>query len=223
TTKGRSVVKLLSDKNNENNKANKDVSEVIQRVDESSQKIGVIIETIDNIAKQTNLLALNAAIEAARAGESGRGFAVVADEVRKLAEQSSDATNQIGTLITEVQTNAKFAVTVMENTQIIVEEQNKAVYQTGEQFKDISESFKALMDKMNEISKFSENMTNKKEAIVANITNISAAAEETCAATEEVSAVTAEQLLAINKAESHAEDLKQLVNKLETAVDKFKV
>ncbi|MCB2347937.1 methyl-accepting chemotaxis protein [Clostridium estertheticum] len=214
---------MLSDKNNENNKANKDVSEVIQRVDESSQKIGVIIETIDNIAKQTNLLALNAAIEAARAGESGRGFAVVADEVRKLAEQSSDATNQIGTLITEVQTNAKFAVTVMENTQIIVEEQNKAVYQTGEQFKDISESFKALMDKMNEISKFSENMTNKKEAIVANITNISAAAEETCAATEEVSAVTAEQLLAINKAESHAEDLKQLVNKLETAVDKFKV
>ncbi|MBW9172647.1 methyl-accepting chemotaxis protein [Clostridium estertheticum] len=223
TTKGRSVVKLLSDKNNENNKANKDVSEVIQRVDESSQKIGVIIETIDNIAKQTNLLALNAAIEAARAGESGRGFAVVADEVRKLAEQSSGATNQIGTLITEVQTNAKFAVKVMKNTQIIVEEQNEAVYQTGEQFKDISESFKKLMDKMNEISKFSENMTNKKEAIVANITNISAAAEETCAATEEVSAVTAEQLLAINKAESHAEDLKQLVNKLENAVDKFKV
>nr|WP_281418692.1 methyl-accepting chemotaxis protein [Clostridium frigoris] len=223
TAKGRSVVKLLSDKNNENNKANKNVSEVIQRVDESSQKIGVIIETIDNIAKQTNLLALNAAIEAARAGESGRGFAVVADEVRKLAEQSSNATNQIGTLITEVQTNAKFAVKVMESTQTIVQEQNEAVYQTGEQFNDISESFKGLIVKMNEISKFSENMTSKKEDIVANITNISAAAEETCAATQEVSAVTAEQLSAINTAESHAEDLKQLVNKLENAVDKFKI
>ncbi|MDP9043507.1 MAG: methyl-accepting chemotaxis protein [Pseudomonadota bacterium] len=73
--------------------------ESMQAIRTSSIRVQDIIGVIDGIAFQTNILALNAAVEAARAGEHGRGFAVVAAEVRMLALRSSDAAQEIKTLI----------------------------------------------------------------------------------------------------------------------------
>jgi methyl-accepting chemotaxis protein len=92
----------------------KETNVIVSSLAGSAQKIGEVINLINEIASQTNLLALNATIEAARAGEAGRGFAVVAAEVKSLATQTAKATSDISTQITEVQGATVNAVNVIE-------------------------------------------------------------------------------------------------------------
>ncbi len=79
------------------------------------ERIGSIIQTINNISNQTNLLALNAAIESARAGEAGRGFAVVADEVRNLAKSTTESAEEIGDLIQQTKEHVDQLATYMND------------------------------------------------------------------------------------------------------------
>jgi methyl-accepting chemotaxis protein len=76
----------------------------------AADKIGQVVQLINDIASQTNLLALNATIEAARAGDAGKGFAVVASEVKHLATQTGRATDEIGEQIGAVQQEVAKAV-----------------------------------------------------------------------------------------------------------------
>ena len=69
----------------------------------SAEKIGEVVNLINDIASQTNLLALNATIEAARAGDAGKGFAIVANEVKSLSNQTRTATDEISKQIASLQ------------------------------------------------------------------------------------------------------------------------
>ena len=91
---------------------------------DAADKIGKVIDMINDIAGQTNLLALNATIEAARAGDAGKGFAVVASEVKNLASQTAKATDEIGAQIAGMQQVTKEAAGAIGSISGIIGEIN---------------------------------------------------------------------------------------------------
>lgn len=112
---GQTVVQNVVGVNNAVSNQLDSALEVINKLAIASQNIGSVLDVIKGIAEQTNLLALNAAIEAARAGEQGRGFAVVADEVRTLAQRSQESTQEIQTIIEDLQSNVIQAVKALDS------------------------------------------------------------------------------------------------------------
>nr|WP_025109370.1 PAS domain-containing methyl-accepting chemotaxis protein [Pseudomonas sp. H1h] len=120
--------------------------EGIEALNEQSQVIGTIVKTISGIAEQTNLLALNAAIEAARAGEQGRGFAVVADEVRQLASRTSQATEEIVTVVRQNQEMARNAVALMTDGKLQAEQGLALAAEAGTVIVEIQDGAQKVVD-----------------------------------------------------------------------------
>jgi methyl-accepting chemotaxis protein len=147
--------KVVSDAVDEMNKIASSVSQssqIIRELGASSQKISEIVNVIKEIADQTNLLALNAAIEAARAGEQGRGFAVVADEVRKLAERTAKSTQEITSMITEIQNGASNAVASMEEGTLRVTDGVEKARRAGSSMAQIKEGTEQVVSTVADIT-----------------------------------------------------------------------
>jgi methyl-accepting chemotaxis protein len=165
----------------------------IRELSNSSDKIGEIVEVIDDIADQTNLLALNAAIEAARAGEQGRGFAVVADEVRKLAERTGKATSEISSMVKGIQDETTEAVRSMELGISEVDKGRAMADQAGNSLEEIVRVSQQVMDMIQQIATAAEEQSTASEEITKNIEQIAVVTRETAKGTEQSAAAT-EQL-----------------------------
>jgi len=164
----------------------------VKEMGHRSKQIGVIIETIDEIAAQTNLLALNAAIEAARAGEHGKGFAVVADEVRKLAEKSAAATREIAELVHAIQMSTSDAVSAMEAGASEVAGGVDQANQAGDALRDIITAADGVNQQVAMIAAAAQEMQASTAELVQRMENVSAVVEENTASTEEMAAGSAE-------------------------------
>jgi len=160
----------------------------VEEMGEHSEQIGVIVETINEIAAQTNLLSLNAAIEAARAGEHGKGFAVVADEVRRLAAKSTEATKEITALVRSVQKTVTQTVQAMNEGVTEVTMGVNLANEAGQAMRNALLATEKVNHQMEEISIAAQHMTSLAGGLVGAMDTVSAVVEENTAATEEMAA-----------------------------------
>ncbi|MDE3075237.1 MAG: Tar ligand binding domain-containing protein, partial [Chloroflexota bacterium] len=165
-----------------------DASAKVQELGMLGQKIGAVVETIDDIAEQTNLLALNAAIEAARAGENGAGFAVVADAVGKLADRSHSETKAIAALIEQVQQGTEHAVQAMGSGSDAVARGWARADQAGKALSEIMTVVGATVAQITDIANAAQEMAASSKTVVSAMQSISGVIEQNTAATEEMAA-----------------------------------
>ncbi len=157
-----------------------ELSDAMQTISTTSSQISEIIKTIDDIAFQTNILALNAAVEAARAGEAGKGFSVVAEEVRNLSSKSAAAANNTTELI-------KKSVNAVNIGSKMTDDTAKAM----QDVQNLAVRVEELIDKIDTASISQNEMITQISAGMDRVSdvvqNTAATAEESAAASEELS------------------------------------
>ena len=168
----------------------KSMESSMNKVKDSSQDIGKIIDVISGIAFQTNLLALNAAVEAARAGEHGRGFAVVAEEVRNLAGRSQQSTSDTSKIIAED-----------------VKQVEQGLIATG----DVVASFETIANNINEISGYIKEIAEVSREQLESIASVNTGLSEIAGVVTDISATAEESASASSELSSQADMLRDKV------------
>ncbi|QGG47813.1 methyl-accepting chemotaxis protein [Heliorestis convoluta] len=157
------------------------IAHQILDLSEQISQIGTISSTVKDLADQTNMLALNAAVEAVRAGEHGKGFAVVSAEIRKLADLSKKASQQITTIVVDLQK-------ATNRTVMVTEEGTKQVVATERLTNKNGDAFRELQRSMEEISQYIEQVSLNLEQQSGAIGGVSTVMEDITQGTKETAA-----------------------------------
>ena len=182
------------------------IAESMLKLGDNSQKIGGIVEIIDEISDQTNLLALNAAIEAAGAGEAGKRFAIVAQEVRRLAERTVEATRQIKGLIEEIQKATNTTIMVTEDGTKAVDSASQLVDKVQLSFDSIIGLVEETARSAKEITLSTQQQTFACEQMVETMTEVRDVAQQVAGSAKETERAISEIITLTERLQSLSEE-----------------
>ncbi len=195
----------------------------IMTLEQQSQKISGILNTITEISSETGLLSLNASIEAARAGEHGKGFAVVAESIGKLAANSSSAATDIEEIIAELCKDISEAVKNIEFVRTGMDEQTQVVDTVRDTFAD----FNALAEKTREsvkgMEQLIEEMHECDSSVVIAVERIRNISAQTANLTEKAADYLEKQLGGIRTVADRIDHLSTVSEEMEREMTKFKI
>ena len=214
-------IETLSNISQESSNISRNVYKEALELKSEINKIGKLLETINQISRQTNLLALNAAIEAARAGDAGRGFSVVADEIRKLAEEVAKETADIRKIIDNVNIKTSIVQEAAFNNEKSVDKQSKVVFDTKDAFNSIYSTAEMMTENIRNSIAAMRNMEESKDDITQAIQGITKVAHSTAEATKNVNSTAQQQFSTIEEMNNFSIKLQMLSVELGESVKSF--
>ncbi len=165
------------------------INKKMKSLSERLLEIGTISQLISDVATRTTILAMNASIEASRAGEQGRGFLVISDEIKRLADESAEATKEIGGIIKAIQTEANEVTSALEEETSTVEQQTRLAQETGTALDEIERATQESKQLVNEISGLSTNQHQLSDSMVNSIRKMADITAQTSSLVTEASQI----------------------------------
>lgn len=223
TEEGRTLLDQSSERMGTIRDTVDEIGKVVGRLGDRSQQIADISRAIREISAQTNLLALNASIEAARAGEHGKGFSVVAGEIRKLAERSDESAVQVTELVEAIVGDIEKASDSMAKGEREVQSGITSIHQTGEAFMQIYEATRAVAEQAEEASAAAEQMSASVQEVAASLQQMESGSAKSAETAGAITAANEEQLTAMDEIASSAERLSQMSTNMKELAGRFKI
>ena len=213
------------------------VTDDIQTIARESEGLMEINSVMENIASQTNLLSMNAAIEAAHAGDAGKGFAVVADEIRKLAENSSEQSKIIGSVLKKMKSSiekislstndvsTKFE-TIDKSVKTVAEQEDNiraSMEEQGQGSKQILQAVSRISDITDLVKSGSHEMLEGAKEVIKEADNLQRLTSEISSGMNEMATGTEQVDKAVANVNGLTQNNKDEIDALIKEVSKFKV